>query len=111
MADINIKTITLNKLTQEQYSGATINPNEFYLITDAPEPLTEADQITTAQIQDQAVTEAKLALAVQNKIKAAIALIPKVNEKADKSDTYTKAEVDQKISDALGTIETALAEV
>lgn len=36
MVDNKVKQVVINKLTSAQYKTATINPNEFYIITDAP---------------------------------------------------------------------------
>lgn len=98
MADINIKTITLNKLTQEQYSGATINPNEFYLITDAPEPLTE----TVANSLYAPISLNETVSSLQSTI----------NTKANSADVYTKTDADAKFAllSSVNTINTYMPE-
>lgn len=73
MPDTNVKKIIFNKLTKEKYDSTTINPNEFYIITDYPEPLTqtEADTLYTPirkSVTDTSSTTITLANADANTV-------------------------------------------
>lgn len=65
-----VPQVVVNKLTQAQYDAATKVQDEFYLITDAPNPavLQTTGQSTADVMSQKAVTDAIAAIPAANNI-------------------------------------------
>lgn len=66
-SDTNVPQVIVNKLTMADYTTATKNANEFYAVTDLDgvyaetvAPITAVGAITTNNIADSAITNAKI---------------------------------------------------